>query len=116
VNYMLKEAILKIKKEMDENDRHPYVQVVGNFLLEYLEKKPAVAEKILDDKKTIVKSLNAMKKAAEKNKVGNCAVLTDQEGFEVVLEYYDIKEIEIDEYVLASVENMSMKKPKKSAD
>lgn len=86
---MVKEAIKKINDEIEKED-NSYVQVIGKFLLEKLESNPAVAEKILTEDKTIMKSLNAMKKEAEKNRVGNCAVLTDQEGFKIVLNYFDI--------------------------
>ena len=67
-------AITKLKSEMDANENNSYIQV----------------EKIMAADKTIAKSLDAMKKEAEKKKVGNCAVLTNQEGFEVVLKYFGI--------------------------
>lgn len=86
---MKDKAIAKLKEEM-EKDKNPYIQVVGGFLINHLEIHPESSEKILNIEKTIMKSLNEMKKAAEKNKVGNCAVLTDQEGFEIVLKYFDI--------------------------
>jgi hypothetical protein len=87
---MLERAKAKLKDEMEGNKKNPYVQVVGGFLLQYIESNPAVAERILAADKTILKSLDEMKRAAEKKKVGNCAVLTDQEGFDVVLKYFGI--------------------------
>lgn len=87
---MLEEAIKKIKEEMDKNN-NPYVKVVGEFLVQHLNTNSDSAEKILDKEKSIIKSLDEMRKAAEKKKVGNCAVLTDQEGFEIVLKYFGIK-------------------------
>jgi hypothetical protein len=87
---MLERAKVKLKAEMEGNKNNPYVQVVGGFLLQYIESNPAVVEKILSADKTILKSLDEMKRAAEKKKVGNCAVLTDQEGFDVVLKYFGI--------------------------
>jgi len=83
-------AIEKIRAEMDANKNNAYVQVVGEFLLQHLAANPQDAEKILNPDKTILKSLEEMRKVAEKKKVGNCAVLTDQEGFEVVLKYFGI--------------------------
>jgi excinuclease UvrABC nuclease subunit len=85
----MQEVVSKIKAEM-EKEKNPYVQVVGGFLLQHLDKNPHDAEKILVQDKTIQKSLEAMKKEAEKKKVGNCAVLTDAEGFAVVLKYFGI--------------------------
>lgn len=88
---MFKDAISKLRSEMDKNTNNPYIQVVGGFLLQHLEVSPESAEKITATDKTIGKSLDEMRKAAEKKKVGNCAVLTDAEGFAVVLKYFGIK-------------------------
>ena len=87
---MLDQAIAKIKAEMDKKDG--YAQAVGAFLLQHLDANPAAAEKILTEGKTIKGSLAEMRKEAEKKKVGNCAVLTDAEGFAVVLRYYGIED------------------------
>lgn len=89
---MLDKALSKLNAEMEEKKDNPYVQVVGKFLVNYLDMNPEAAEKILAGDKTIAKSLDEMRKVAEKKKVGNCAVLTDQEGFEVVLKYFGIKD------------------------
>lgn len=88
---MLQNAISKIQSEMNQSANNPYIQVVGGFLLQHLEANPESAEKIMATDKTIGKSLEEMRKAAQKKKVGNCAVLTDQEGFEVVLKYFGIE-------------------------
>lgn len=94
---MFNKAIEKINKEMVQNNGNNYIQVVGSFLLQHLESNPNSAGKILTEGKTIGNSLNEMRNVAEKKKVGNCAVLTDQEGFEVVLNYFGIggKPIEV---------------------
>jgi len=95
--FKLKEALIMIRKAIEKieteikKEKNPYVKVVGEFLLHHLDTNPEDAEKILDDKKTIIKSLEAMRKEAMKKKVGNCAILTDAEGFEVVLKYYGIE-------------------------
>lgn len=86
---MLTDAIKKLEAEMASNT-NPYIQAVGAFLVDHLNKSPKDAEKFLVADKTILKSLDAMKSAAEKKKVGNCAVLTDQEGFAIVLKYFGI--------------------------
>lgn len=87
---MLDKAVEKIKSEMNQNKGNSYIQVVGGFLLQHLHENPEVAEKILVEGKTLGKSLDKMRETAEKKKVGNCAVLTDQEGFEIVLKYFGI--------------------------
>lgn len=85
-------AVKKVKSEMEENKANPYVQVVGKFLLDHLEKQPEDAKFIENKDKTIIGSLSAMRKEAEKKKVNGCAVLTDQEGFQIVLEYFGVTE------------------------
>jgi hypothetical protein len=88
---VLSQAKAKLTAEIEQSKNNPYVQVVGQFLLGYVDGNPHDAEKILVTDKSIAKSLDTMRKEAEKKKVGNCAVLTDQEGFAVVLKYFDIK-------------------------
>lgn len=83
-------SVEKIKEEMGKNTNNSYIQVVGNFLLQHLEEYPDSSNKILTKDKTIAKSLEAMRAEASKKKVGNCAVLTDQEGFAIVLKYFGI--------------------------
>lgn len=87
---MLPKAIEKLQSEMTKNITNSYIQVVGGFLLQHLNENSAAAEKIMSVDKTIAKSLDEMRKAAEKKKVGNCAVLPDQEAFGVVLQYFGI--------------------------
>lgn len=86
----MQKATAKIQTEIDKNKSNQYIQVVGQFLLQHLAQHPADAQKINAEDKTIAKNLDAMRNEASKKKVGNCAVLTDQEGFAVVLKYFGI--------------------------
>jgi hypothetical protein len=86
---MISKAKEKLNSEISKS-KDPYVKVVGQFLLQHLEANQGAAEKILQEDKTISKSLDAMKEAAKKKAVGGCAMLTDQEGFEIVLKYFGI--------------------------
>jgi len=106
----MKKAIEKLQSEMTQNNANSYIQVVGGFLLQHLSENPQDSEKILGTDKTIGKSLAEMQKEAGKKKVGNCAVLTDQEGFAVVLKYFGI-DTKPSEYVPKPVENVT-EKPK----
>lgn len=85
-------VVAKLNSEMDQHKNDSYVQVVGSYLVAHLDKYPQDAAKIAADEKTIVKSLDEMKKAASKKKVGNCAVLAPQEGFAIVMKYFGITE------------------------
>ncbi|BFH13509.1 hypothetical protein WJ0W_006384 [Paenibacillus melissococcoides] len=88
---MLEQAKAKLRAEMDGTKDNDYVQFVGQYLLDHIEAHPGDAEKVMVKDKTIAKSLEAMRKAAEKKRKGNVAMLTPQEGFAVVFEYYGIK-------------------------
>ena len=87
---MLENAIAKIKAEMDANKDNSYVQVVGQFLLHRLGAFPECADKILAEDKTLAKSLDAMQAEARKKSKGTVTVLTDEEGFAIVLKYFGI--------------------------
>lgn len=87
---MLDKAVEKIRDEMVAKTNDTYIQVVGDTLLHHLTVSPTAADKIMAQGKTIAGSLSAMRSAAEKKKSGSCAVLTDAEGFAVVLEYFGI--------------------------
>jgi hypothetical protein len=88
---MLADAIAEIKAEMDGNKNNSYIQVVGAFLLRHLETNPQDAEKILTKGKTIGKSLDAMREEARKKQHNGVAMLTDAEGFAIVLKYFGIE-------------------------
>ncbi|WP_411680449.1 hypothetical protein [Clostridium thailandense] len=88
---MITEGIKKLNDEIYKNKSNPHIEVIGKYLIEYLNRNPDAAKEIMNKDKTIGKSLQEMKKVAEKKRVGNCAILTDQEGFEIVLKYFEIK-------------------------
>lgn len=85
---MFEEAVEKLENEMTKNESHPYIQLIGKYLLAHLEEKPEHAELILSEDKTIAKSLDAMRRYAETKRHGNMAVLTDEEGYAVVQHYF----------------------------
>jgi hypothetical protein len=82
-------AITKLRNEMAASN-DPYVHVIGEFLIGHVTQNPNDSDKILAADKTIIKSLDAMANEANKKKVGNHAVLTDAEGFAIVLKYFGI--------------------------
>ncbi|MEN6325818.1 MAG: hypothetical protein ABFD18_06390 [Syntrophomonas sp.] len=88
---MLEQAINKIKTEMDKNKNDSYIQVIGEFLLQQLKVNPVAADKIMAADKTIAKSIDAMATEARKKAKGNRAMLTDAEGYAIVLKYFGIE-------------------------
>ncbi|GAB6169674.1 hypothetical protein JCM1393_21340 [Clostridium carnis] len=115
---MLNKAIKKINDEI-EKENNPYVKIIGEYLLSVIENNEDAAEKILEKDKTIMKSLESMRKEAEKNKVGNMAMISDEEGFAIVLKYFEIKKakkekLKVNESI--KVINFKSKKEEKEED
>jgi len=88
---MVEQAMAKLQAELRVDGVHPYVSAIGNFLMDHIKDNPTAAEKIMTKDKTIVGSMKAMRKIAEKQKVDNCAVLTPEQGYKAVLDYFGIK-------------------------
>jgi|LGOV01.1.fsa_nt_gb hypothetical protein len=95
---MLNKAIEKIKEEIKEamknSKNYGYVRYVGEYILQNLNESNS--ENILKEGKTIIGSLKHMENVAKKQKIGNVAVLTPEEGLEAVMEYYEIKDLNKD--------------------
>lgn len=83
-------AMDKLRDEMAKNDDN-YVQVVGEYLTEYLLQHPEAEEAMLNKAKSIKGSLDAVRKEAQKVKQGNVAVLDDRTVFGIVLGYFGLK-------------------------
>ena len=89
---MHKEAFEKLNEEILEKPNNSYVQYIGEYLIDYINQNPQHSELIVEPKKSIEGSLKHMEGIASKNKKGNMAMLTPEEGFKAVLDYYGIKE------------------------
>lgn len=83
-------AVMKLRDEMAENSKNPYIQLIGDYLLQHLQQHPEATELILAKDKTIKGGLDAMKAEARKRQVDGCAMLTDEEGYTVVLRYFGL--------------------------
>lgn len=110
---MIDNAISKLKDEMKQNANIAYVKVIGEFLLKHLELNPESADQIMNSDKTIKASLSEMQKEARKKQVNGCAVLSDQEGFDIVLKYFGIKPGQV-KHVAHDVKPEERQMPKKS--
>jgi len=112
---MVEQAMAKLQAELRVEKVHPYVAAIGNFLMDLLKDNPSSAEKILAEGKTIIGSMKAMRMVAEKQKVDNCAVLTPEQGFKAVLEYFEIKKINDAPVAKTIASNTTNYAPKESA-
>jgi len=90
---MLEKAIKKLKAEIDGSKNNSNIQAVGKFMLHYLELCPEASEQVLKEGKTLKGSIDEMKKIAKTKAVDGCGMITDNEGFGIVLKYFDIKRI-----------------------
>lgn len=88
---MLSKAIEKIKAEVEANKSNSNIKVIGDFLIRRLGLINGGAEKVLQDGKTIKCSIDEMRKVAKTKAVNGCGMLTDEEGFGIVLKYFDMK-------------------------
>lgn len=86
---MKEQAIAKIKAEM-EKDNDAYIKIIGDMLLKHISAHPSDSEKIIAEGKSISGSVSAMTEVARKKQKNSRAVLTDEEGFEIVLKYFEI--------------------------
>ncbi len=86
----MEQAVQKLQDEIAGSQNNPYIQVIGNFLIQHVQANPGNAEKILENGKSIAKSLEAMKNEARKKQSNGMAMLTDAEGYAIVLKYFGI--------------------------
>lgn len=83
-------AIAKIDAKIEKEKRNRAIAVIGEYLINLATAHPEVAEKLADTNKTLAGAYDAMYKEARKKQYNHCAVLTDEEGFEIVCEYFGI--------------------------
>lgn len=86
----VQKAIEKLRAEMDKNKKDGFVEVIGGFLIKTVQDSPEASEKILAKDKTISGSISEMAKEARKKSINGHAMLSDQEGFQIVLKYFGI--------------------------
>ncbi|MGL5084945.1 MAG: hypothetical protein ACRC68_04385 [Clostridium sp.] len=91
---MIQKAIEKIKREMEQKKEHPYIQAIGNFLLKQVEINRNAAENINNETLTIEKSLKEVEIVAKKKAINGCAVMSENEVFEIVKKYYKFEAVQ----------------------
>lgn len=90
MNELQNKAIAKLDAEMEKEKRNHAIAVIGEYLINLVTACPEIAGKLADSKNTLAGAYEAMRTEARKKKYNNCAVLTDEEGFEIVCEYFGI--------------------------
>lgn len=85
-----KQAMGKLDKEM-EQAKDPCSKYIAEQLLQLATSCPEVAEKILEQKKTLAGALDAIKAEAKKHAVGGCGCVDEAQAVEIACKYYNIK-------------------------
>ena len=83
-------AMDKLRDEMAKS-KDKYVQVVGEYLTDYLLAHPEAEAALLEKGKSIEGSLETVRGEAQKVRQGNVAVLDDRTVFGIVLGYFGLK-------------------------
>lgn len=83
----MNEAIEKINKEITESNNQ-VIKKIGEHVITMITGSEGNANKVLVEGKTLKGSLAAMSKHAKTIAIGGSSVLTDEQGYEQVDEYY----------------------------
>lgn len=84
-------AIAKIDAEIEKEKGNRILEIIGEFLINLVTANSDAAAKLLDEKKNLKGAYEAMRNEARKYQKDGCAVLTDDEGFEVICRYYGLE-------------------------
>ena len=88
MNERYNEAVDRIRDEMAKEAGNPGIQFLGGWLTGELDKRPELAEKLLDEKKSVKGAFDQIRSYAEKHKTGNFAFVPPEKALEIVSEYY----------------------------
>lgn len=80
-------AHTKLINEMKGHESEPTYECILDYLMKQAENE-AAADLMLDSKKTIKGAVDHMTAAARKKATGGSYVMTDDEGFKIIDEYY----------------------------
>ena len=86
---MIMKAIQKINTEMQKNPTDTYTEIVGHYIIDRCGDE-ITAAKVADEKKSLKGAMDAVMQLATKKKQGNVAVLTPQDVFGAVDQYFDM--------------------------
>ncbi|MBI6052331.1 Cas9 inhibitor AcrIIA9 family protein [Clostridium perfringens] len=90
---MLEKAILKIKEEI-EKSKDINTKAIGKYLLTQIETNEATIQAINANKKTLKECAEEIVKFARTKAINGCAILSDEEVYKKVREYFGINVIQ----------------------
>lgn len=91
---MLQKVINALEGECKKHGNDIVYETISNHIIKKCEANSQTLEKInkaIENKKNITGAIGEMRKEAKKRAVGNCGILTDEEGFKIVDSYFGIK-------------------------
>lgn len=111
----LDQVIKKLQDETNKNLEDPFITMVGEFLMDSVQKHPEIASFILIDKKTIQGAFNEMRDRAHKQSIEKkhkgYGMFSLPDGLKIVLEYYEIpaaiQDLTINEFLTEGYRRMS---------
>lgn len=90
---MLEKAILKIKEEI-EKSKDINTKAIGKYLLTQIETNEETIKAINENKKTLKECVAEVVKFARTRAINGCAILSDEEVYKKVREYFGINVIQ----------------------
>ena len=84
---MIMKAIQKINTEMQKNPTDTYTEIIGHYIIDRCGDEITAAY-VADEKKSLKGAMDAVMQLATKKKNGNVAVLTPQDVFGAVDQYF----------------------------
>lgn len=101
-------AIEKINAEMQKRPDDLYMEIVGHYIIDRCGEDEACEKKAADSGKSLAGAMAAVRNAAKKKAVGNCAVLTPGEVFSMIDKYFGFPvDARAQERAMASVSGAS---------
>nr|DAJ40301.1 MAG TPA: PcfK-like protein [Caudoviricetes sp.] len=85
----IEDAIKKINLQIQMSPNDKYRALIGEYIIDQITTE-AAAEQILQAEKTLNRALVEITKKAEKQKMGNCAVIEDSVVYGWAREYFGL--------------------------
>lgn len=104
---MLEKAISKIKEEIEKSHDNQ-TKVIGKYLLTQIETNEETIQAINAGEKTLKKCMEEIIKFARTRVINGCTILSDEEVYKKVREYFGIKVIQ-DKMLEVEIEDIKEK-------
>lgn len=111
----IENAIEKLNKDIQKHPQDQYRALVGEHLIDCITTEE-IADKVLEEGKTLEAALKTITANAIKKAVSNCAVIADKEVYKWAREYFGIGAMEPEEPKSANIAETKKKTLKLSLE